>query len=105
MGTGEARCCHGLDDENRIGEVMWGKVDLTCAVEFPILRARVVSHLHGGTCQRRHRAAHRTVGGRRQRGVQLSARQRVRPRAEDVAGLLPHLPGIGARQDQAQHLR
>jgi hypothetical protein len=29
--------CHGFDDENRIGEGVWGKVNLTCVVEFPIL--------------------------------------------------------------------
>ena len=33
----KCRICHGFDDENRIGEVMWGEVNLTCALEFPIL--------------------------------------------------------------------
>ena len=37
MGTGEVQNLYGFDGENRIGEVMWGEVNLTCAVEFPIL--------------------------------------------------------------------
>lgn len=37
LGTGEVRNLYGFDDENRIGEGMWGEVNLTCAVEFPIL--------------------------------------------------------------------
>jgi len=38
--------CHGFGGGNRIGEVMWGEVNLTCAVEFPILH-RLIALLAG----------------------------------------------------------
>jgi hypothetical protein len=41
MGTGEVRNLYGFDDENRIDGGRRPKFNLTCAVEFPILKTIV----------------------------------------------------------------